>query len=195
MKQRKMEEITGNPGFQKILHVHTAALYRYRAASFPPVMDLTWITARKTGEELALFAAGFKCENCGKGKSLTIHHLITWGKIKNFHDERKFLARAFWGNLMVLCTDCHAKEHKLKGKPLTPIKERDIRRIKSEFKTKESNGLGMPRPHHSHRCRGASVGRNPLGRSPGSNAAAHPSADGFLKRILRMPGRKKESGT
>jgi transcription initiation factor IIE alpha subunit len=91
---------------------------------------------RHTGIEMALYLANFKCEHCKKADLLTIHHLIR--KVnKSYINKTKFLKqRNYFGNIAILCVDCHSKLEYMDKNKLVAIKQEDIEKIKERM-TKE----------------------------------------------------------
>lgn len=67
------------------------------------------------GKDIALAVSNFKCQSLmckGTSKNLQFHHLIT-RYCKTYMDFLRYsVARAFWGNIIVLCEDCHSSFHK-----------------------------------------------------------------------------------
>jgi 5-methylcytosine-specific restriction endonuclease McrA len=64
-----------------------------------------------SSKELALVYSKFKCERCGNENTLQFHHLIT-RHIKEITDHWKYMSqRNYWANIVVLCKECHLKEH------------------------------------------------------------------------------------
>jgi len=64
---------------------------------------------------------GRKCEMCGSKKSICVHHLT----YKNIYKEEP-------GDLIILCSLCHSKEHKL-------IKTKKVQIIKYSTRIKQKN--------------------------------------------------------
>ena len=64
---------------------------------------LWWSNARK----LALERAGNKCERCGSTQTLEVHHKEKLGLFEPRHNSSKNRQ----DNLIVLCRNCHEKEH------------------------------------------------------------------------------------
>lgn len=65
---------------------------------------------KNLAKELSLVCCEFKC-SCGSEERLSWHHLIT-RENKNFMPFNKYvLVRHYYGNIIILCWDCHNKVH------------------------------------------------------------------------------------
>lgn len=65
----------------------------------------------KLNKVICLVLADFKCECCGDGEGLTLHHLIS-RRHKKFFDRLKYLRqRHYCKNIVVLCKKCHSEFH------------------------------------------------------------------------------------
>ena len=65
----------------------------------------------RTGRELSLAYAGFKCEKCKSDEKLQFHHMIM-RQIKEFTDFYRYESqRKYWANILVLCSKCHYEIH------------------------------------------------------------------------------------
>lgn len=96
----------------------------------------------RTGRELSLAYAGFKCERCKTEEKLQFHHLIM-RQVKDFTDFYRYESqRKYWANILVLCSKCHYEIHTSiaqfpKHKPnLTLYIQQDlIDRVRNKFYT------------------------------------------------------------
>lgn len=66
----------------------------------------------RTGEELSLVIAGFKCQKCGHENKLQYHHLIMRPTAKYINDRIRYISqRNYWANVIILCERCHDEYH------------------------------------------------------------------------------------
>lgn len=95
----------------------------------------------RTGRELSLAYAGFKCERygCGTTETLQFHHMIM-RPIKEFTDFYRYeTQRKYWANILVLCNKCHHEIHGInqfpnnKYKTTLFIKPKLINYVKNKF--------------------------------------------------------------
>lgn len=69
----------------------------------------------KTGEELSLVIAGFKCQKCKYDSKLQFHHLIMRTDARFINDRIRYMSqRHYWGNILILCERCHNEYHGLR---------------------------------------------------------------------------------
>jgi len=90
--------------------------------------------AIKTGKELALYFANFKCENCSSESELTIHHLL----MRVFRNKLWFgkyeAQRRYFGNIAVFCSKCHSEVHPtVNQEDMLTIDDKRIQSIKKKF--------------------------------------------------------------
>lgn len=65
----------------------------------------------RTGRELSLAYAQFKCEKCKTEDRLQFHHLIM-REVKEFTDFYRYESqRKYWANILILCSKCHHEAH------------------------------------------------------------------------------------
>jgi 5-methylcytosine-specific restriction endonuclease McrA len=65
----------------------------------------------RTGRELSLAYAQFKCEKCKAEERLQFHHLIM-REVKYFTDFYRYESqRKYWANILILCSKCHSEAH------------------------------------------------------------------------------------
>ena len=65
----------------------------------------------RTGRELSLAYAQFKCEKCKAEDRLQFHHLIM-REVKYFTDFYRYESqRKYWANILILCSKCHSEAH------------------------------------------------------------------------------------
>lgn len=70
-----------------------------------------FLAADKSGKELALVIADFKCEKCSSTENLTFNHLIErfakdFMKFNKYSTQKKYFA-----NICIHCAKCHAEYH------------------------------------------------------------------------------------
>lgn len=91
---------------------------------------------RPKAEEACIVMAGFKCQKCGNEKDLTIHHLIM-RRSKDYMDFWRYLAaRYYWGNMILLCKDCHFEFHEEMGgdvEKMGVITQKKIEKLKKRY--------------------------------------------------------------
>ena len=70
-------------------------------------------SAQALGKDISLAISGFKCQSprCGATQRLQFHHLITTYCRTYMDYWRYVMQRAYWGNIIVLCEDCHTSFH------------------------------------------------------------------------------------
>lgn len=77
-----------------------------------------FIYVEKSGKELSLVFNRFKCGHCSATERLQYHHLIQ-RPMKYYMDFWLYRSqRNYWGNVIILCVDCHRK---VEGKIPVPI--------------------------------------------------------------------------
>lgn len=59
----------------------------------------------------ALERANYSCENCGKTGRLEIHHILPIYIATQVYKDLPHVALSVLENALVLCTNCHNKEH------------------------------------------------------------------------------------
>ena len=84
---------------------------------------------KKSGEELVLVSAEFKCEKTGRTDELQFHHLITKDSKKIMKFYKYITQRHYWANRVIITKDEH--EHNTEGGLCIPQERIDA--IKKEY--------------------------------------------------------------
>jgi 5-methylcytosine-specific restriction endonuclease McrA len=108
--------------YNKSFFNHTLKLHKIFISDMWKKQDIRLLTPiEKTADELCLLYAEFKCEKCKTGENLQYHHLIP-RRIKLFTDKWRYHAqRQYWGNIIILCVDCHMELENRKPSNVMPM--------------------------------------------------------------------------
>ena len=92
---------------------NTLRIHKQLLAKFNQTKDDKLIVGIvRTGEELSLVIAGFKCQKCKYEDKLQFHHLIMRPDAKYINDRiRDISQRNSWANVLILCEQCHNEYH------------------------------------------------------------------------------------
>lgn len=100
--------------------------------------DAFYETLKAETKIICLVNASCRCERCGSGDKLTVHHVFT-RRMKEFMTFNRYLTqRYYWKNIAVLCVDCHSAYHSKEiewDEVLEPISPFTIDGIKRTFFT------------------------------------------------------------
>jgi len=134
-RKLKMNEI-----WKKLLKKHKKAL----STAFSQGNRDSIGNIEKTGKELSLVYADFKCQNpkCKSEEKLTYHHLIL-RKTKEFMDFWRYAsARYYWSNIVILCQKCHHAVHKINGKEneTETIEQTHVEKLKKKYSPRICRG-------------------------------------------------------
>lgn len=89
------------------------ALKYYEGVNYKENQELVGklMALERTGRELSLAYAKFKCERCKTEEKLQFHHLIM-REVKDFTDFYRYESqRKYWANILILCSKCHYEAH------------------------------------------------------------------------------------
>lgn len=91
----------------------------------------------RTGEELTLAVANYKCQRCRYDKHLQYHHLITRPMAAYINDKIRYLSqRHYWANVIILCGKCHNEVHhrdNIERDEKAFISEKNIIKIRQKY--------------------------------------------------------------
>lgn len=103
---------------------------------FKEVAEILSNLRRKS--EISLVVANFKCQRCGNEQTLQYHHLVP-RKAKEYMDKIRYISsRYYYGNIIILCKECHYKYHTENKLPIEIaeegiIQQKTIDRIKNKY--------------------------------------------------------------
>lgn len=119
-----------NIKFDKLLKKHKQLTYLVSQGEKKPIL-----LQKLTGFKLCLHYADYKCECCKKEHHLTLHHMIS--RINKYYtNESKFLSqRNYFFNLVLLCSECHKKQHNMEERIYGVIEKKKIEKVKKYFNT------------------------------------------------------------
>jgi 5-methylcytosine-specific restriction endonuclease McrA len=109
--------IIKNTLFHKTLKLHKILIAEYVKKEEKKIL----VPLEKTGKELAMVYADFKCQKCKTEDNLQYHHLISRIN-KPYMDEVRYQTqRKYWANILILCYKHHQEIESVK-----PTKSKDI---------------------------------------------------------------------
>ena len=93
--------------------LETLAYHKRLLSQFATTKNLKLMTGIvRTGEELTLAIADYKCQRCKFDNKLQFHHLIMRPDAHYINDKIRYLSqRHYWGNVIILCERCHNEYH------------------------------------------------------------------------------------
>jgi len=91
-------------------------------------MNSLFTPAKRSGRELALVCANFKCEKTGDKKDLQFHHLVGRQNKKIMAFNKYATQRNYWANIVVLSQEQHrgnsSKDYTISDKLINKIKRK-----------------------------------------------------------------------
>jgi hypothetical protein len=85
-------------------------LYR-QVQDFSIIEGYRFFSIKNLSREICLVVADFKCQKCGSEENLQYHHLVLRKARDYMNIMRYFAARNYWGNIIILCSNCHHIYH------------------------------------------------------------------------------------
>lgn len=129
--------IINNKLFHKTLKLHKILIAEYVKKEEKKIL----VPLVKTGQELAMVYADFKCQKCKTEDNLQYHHLISRIN-KPYMDEVRYQSqRKYWGNILILCYKHHKEIESIKPKSHQEIIDKNVIPHSSIEKIKKKYGV------------------------------------------------------